>query len=414
MRILVAAERVGPAGGMERYLDVVLPGLVARGATVHVVARELTAAVPAGVTAERVAWADEHDEPDATARAGVAAALARFGPDLVLAQNVMDAGVVEALRGAPRLAYQVHDHRPFCPNGDRVYPRSGRNCTAPLGAPCALHALLDGCAYGPRPRTLALIRRRERLRDAMAAADVTVVASAYVGERALASGIPAAKIAEIPPPLPDEAYADFAPSEASTSQPRHAAPGLATSTSALTAASTSPPTVLFAGRMVPQKGLLSLVRALARIAPQRRPALRAYGDGPERVLAVREAAVRGVALEAPGAATAARVREGIDRTALLAFPSLWAEPFGLMGIEAFARGRPVVAYDGGGVPAWLVHNANGLAVPTGDEAALAQALEMLAGDDALRERFGARARADAERYRLAPVLGALLASATGG
>ena len=59
MRILVAAERVGPAGGMERYIDVVLPELVSRGATVHVLARELTsapgsaAAVPAGVTAER-------------------------------------------------------------------------------------------------------------------------------------------------------------------------------------------------------------------------------------------------------------------------------------------------------------------------------------------------------------------------
>ncbi len=70
MRILVAAERVGPAGGMERYIDVVLPGLVARGATVHVLARELAwapgsaPAVPAGVTAERVAWSAEHDPPE--------------------------------------------------------------------------------------------------------------------------------------------------------------------------------------------------------------------------------------------------------------------------------------------------------------------------------------------------------------
>ncbi|MDB5070098.1 MAG: hypothetical protein JWM87_1209, partial [Candidatus Eremiobacteraeota bacterium] len=31
MRILVAAERLGHAGGMERYLDIVLPALVARG-----------------------------------------------------------------------------------------------------------------------------------------------------------------------------------------------------------------------------------------------------------------------------------------------------------------------------------------------------------------------------------------------
>ncbi len=170
----------------------------------------------------------------------------------------MDAGVVEALRAAPRLAYQVHDHRPFCPNGDRVYPRSGRNCTAPLGAACALHALLDGCAYGPRPRTLALIRRRERLRDAIAAADRVVVASDYVGARAAASGIPAARIARVPPPLPDDAYADPQPASEPT---RHRA---------VRRADGAP------------EGAASLVRALGRIAPARRPALRALGDGPER------------------------------------------------------------------------------------------------------------------------------------
>ncbi len=302
----------------------------------------------------------------------------------------MDAGVVEALRAAPRLAYQVHDHRPFCPNGDRVYPRSGRNCTAPLGAACALHALLDGCAYGPRPRTLALIAAASRLRDAIAAADVTVVASEYVAERAVASGIPAARIARVPPPLPDDAYADAPP------QP-------------------SDGTVCFAGRMVPQKGLVSLVRALGRIAPERRPLLRAYGDGPQRAPAVREAAARGVAARSAGrSCRAAQVRAGLDAAALVVLPSLWAEPFGMIGIEAFARGRPVVAYDAGGVRSWLDDGRNGLAVTAGDEAALARAIETLLADGALRARLGARARTDAERYRLAPALDALLAAAGGG
>ncbi len=394
MRVLVAAERLGPAGGMERYLEVVLPALAARGATVHVVARAIET-VPAGVTAQPIAWADEHDPPAAAARVAAAATLAAFAPDLVLAQNVMDAGVVEALRAAPRLAYQVHDHRPFCPNGDRVYPRSGRTCTAPLGAPCALHAVLDGCGYGPRLRTAGLIRRRERLRDAVAAADVTVVASDYVAARAAASGIPADRIARVPPPLPDDAYADLRTN----------------ADAARTAASASASrTVFFAGRMVPQKGLLSLVRALGRIAPGRRPPLRAYGDGPERAEALREAALRGVALDAPGAVSAAQVRAGLDAAGVVAVPSRWAEPFGLIGIEAFARGRPVVAYDAGGIRTWLDDGANGLAVAAGDELGLAGAIERLVGDDALRARLGARARADAERYRIARVLDALLAA----
>jgi glycosyltransferase involved in cell wall biosynthesis len=381
MRILVAAERLGHAGGMERYLEIVLPALAARGAKVHVLARAIDA-VPAGVTAERIAWADEHDAPGTTARAAAQRALAAFAPDAAVAHNVMDAGIVEALRAAPRLAYHVHDHRPFCPNGDRVFPRSGRICTEPLGRPCAVHSLTDGCAYGPRRRTLVLIRRRERLRDAIAAADTVVVASRYVGARAEQSGIAPERVVEIPLPLPDDAYA----------------------------ARTAPAArvVVFAGRVVPQKGLASLVRAVARIAPQRRPRVRAFGDGPD-LAAVRDEASRlDVALDAPGAVAQQTIRRAIDEAALVAVPSLWAEPFGYVGIEAFARGRPVVAYDVGGIRSWLDDGRNGLAVPAADESGLSAAIEALLHGGYDYPKLAQRARADAERYRTTPIAAALL------
>jgi glycosyltransferase involved in cell wall biosynthesis len=382
MRILVAAERLGRAGGMERYLDIVLPALAERGATVHVLAREIEA-VPRGVTAETIAWADEHDAPGTVARAAAERALRAFAPDAAVAHNVMDAGIVEALRAAPRLVYHLHDHRPFCPNGDRVFPRSGRICALPLGRPCAVHSLTDGCAYGPRRRTLTLIRRRERLRDAIAAADATVVASRYIAERALQNGIAHERIAEIPLPLPDDAYAgDVAPSRSRT--------------------------VLFAGRVVPQKGLDALVRAVAALEPLRRPPLLALGDGPALRGAREEAARLGVALDAPGAVSPERVRAAIDRAALVALPSLWPEPFGYSAIEAFARGRTVVAHDVGGVRAWLDDGVNGLAVARGDEAALGRAVGALTGDPERRGALERAARASAERFRAGAVVDALL------
>jgi glycosyltransferase involved in cell wall biosynthesis len=387
MRILVAAQRLGHAGGMERYLDIVLPALVARGTVVHAVAREVDAA-PRGVTAERIGWADEHDAPRTTARAAVQRALAAFAPDVAVAHNVMDAGIVEALRAAPRLVYHVHDHRPFCPNGDRVFPRSGRNCTQPLGRPCAVHSLTDGCAYGPRRRTLTLIRRRERLRDAIAAADMTIVASRYVAERALQSAVPPERVVEIPLPLADDAFADHPAHRASRE-------------------------IVFAGRVVPQKGLDSLVRAVARIAPERRPRVHALGDGPALGGVREEAARLGVALDAPGAVPHHTLRTAIDRAALVALPSLWAEPFGYVGIEAFARGRTVVAYDSGGVCTWLDDGNNGVAVRPGDERALGEAIDALLHDAARRNRLAHRARADAERFRVAPVTDALLSAYRG-
>ena len=89
-------------------------------------------------------------------------------------------------------------------------------------------------------------------------------------------------------------------------------------------------------------------------------------------------------------------------------PSLWPEPFGMMGIEAYARGRPVAAYAVGGIPEWI--GDGGIAVRRGDEAALARAIvEVL--DERRWNQFAQAARRLAERYtpeayadRLLPVL----------
>jgi glycosyltransferase involved in cell wall biosynthesis len=391
VRLLIAAERAGSAGGMERYLAIVLPALVARGAEVRVIARECDAAADgSSINIQRIVWAAEREPPDVRAAEATRRAIEAFAPDVAVAHNVMDAGVVEALRSVPRLAYHIHDHRPFCPNGDRVYPRSRINCRAPLGAACVIHALLDGCAYGPRPRTLALIGRRRRLRDAIAKADAAIVTSRYVRDRAVSSGVPAERLVTLPPPLPDDAFA---------TEPR---------------ASQTPPSIAFAGRMVPQKGLLALVRAIATIPSEMRPQLHALGDGPE-LPEVRETAARaGVALAAPGTGTSAEVREAIDAATLTAVPSLWAEPFGYVGIESLARGRAVVAFDTGGIGEWLIDGRNGRAVAAGDEAALARALEELLADGALRGALELRARADAEAYRAAPIVERLLKVYLGG
>jgi glycosyltransferase involved in cell wall biosynthesis len=381
VKLLFAVQRLGEEGGMERFLDIVLPALVARGVELHVIARTIDA-MPTGFSAERVAWADEHDAPDAAAANAVRNVCARFSPDAVIAQNVMDAGVVEALRLAPQLTYHLCDHRPFCPNGDRLFPRTGQICGERLGTACAVHALTDGCAYGPRPRTLALIQQRRRLRDAIAAADRIMVDSSFMFDEALSNGVPQDRLVEIADPLADDDYADC-PAPAS-------------------------PVVAFAGRFVPQKGLVSLVRAIGMIDADHRPKLIAIGDGPERALVVQEAARLGVAIETPGQAGITGVRAAIDAASVVAFPSLWAEPFGRVGIEAFARGRPVVAYDVGGVRSWLDNERNGLVVSRGDETQLGSAIARILNDDALRARLSAQASADAQTRRLAPFLDRLL------
>lgn len=58
-------------------------------------------------------------------------------------------------------------------------------------------------------------------------------------------------------------------------------------------------------------------------------------------------------------------------------PSVFAEPFGLAGLEFHAARLPVIASDTGGIPEWLSDGVNGVLVPPGDPGALAAAMKQL-------------------------------------
>jgi glycosyltransferase involved in cell wall biosynthesis len=64
-------------------------------------------------------------------------------------------------------------------------------------------------------------------------------------------------------------------------------------------------------------------------------------------------------------------------------------------IEAAAAGRPIVASDVPGCREVVQHGENGLLVPPGDPAALADALTLLADNPALRQKMGAAGRVKA-------------------
>jgi glycosyltransferase involved in cell wall biosynthesis len=69
------------------------------------------------------------------------------------------------------------------------------------------------------------------------------------------------------------------------------------------------------------------------------------------------------------------------------FPVRWEEPWGLVPLEAMARGRPVAATGRGGSGEYLRDGENALLFEAGDPAGLARAVARLAEDPALRERL---------------------------
>ena len=90
----------------------------------------------------------------------------------------------------------------------------------------------------------------------------------------------------------------------------------------------------------------------------------------------------------------AAVSELLDRSWALVLPS-FSEGLPRVAIEAFARGRPVIGSTGGGIPDAVRDGENGLLVPVGDDAALAEAIVRFCTDADLRERLAAGARASA-------------------
>lgn len=99
---------------------------------------------------------------------------------------------------------------------------------------------------------------------------------------------------------------------------------------------------LYAGRLAPEKGVDTLLRAWALL--EKPVPLRIAGDGPIRAAleAQRErSTLSNVHFE--GWLSQEELRSAMKRAAFLIFPSEWCEPFGLTIAEAFACGVPVIA-----------------------------------------------------------------------
>lgn len=124
--------------------------------------------------------------------------------------------------------------------------------------------------------------------------------------------------------------------------------------------------LLFVGRMDRLKGGLVLLNALSEIRSLTGCDLQLVfiGDGPERQSweehGVRiQGAKRGIHIEFKGWLEKSQLALEYAGADLLLVPSLWPEPFGLVGIEAGLYGLPAVAFPVGGIPEWLHDNENG-------------------------------------------------------
>ena len=290
----------------------------------------------------------------------------RIRPDVAHVHNTWYAqspAVLWALRrsGVPTVM-TLHNYRLVCANGQLF--RDGAPCEDCVGA-SPWHGVQHGCYRDsivlsvPAAGTIAL---HDRLRTWSRTVDRFVVLSEFAAERLVRGGLPSDRI-------------ELKPNFVADPGPR-ACPAAASAT------------VLYVGRLSPEKGVELLVEAWRELGDGPLELL-VVGDGPLRDRLARRPAAR---LRLAGQLPAAEVRRQMLAARALVLPSVWYEGQPMAVLEALAAGLPVLGSGIGGVPELLAPLGRDWLAGPGDAASWDAALRALADPERV-EVASARARA---------------------
>jgi glycogen synthase len=161
--------------------------------------------------------------------------------------------------------------------------------------------------------------------------------------------------------------------------------------------------LLYAGRVVEQKGVRTAVESLALLPTAARLTIVGDGDRDYRYELERLAERLGVRdrLRFEAARPRAELPDVYRAADAIVFPVWWEEPWGLVPLEAMAMGRPVVATGRGGSGEYLHDRVNALLFEARNARSLAAAVTRLADDPELRDRLRAGGRRTAVEHSAA-------------
>lgn len=377
MRVLIASHNAAHVGGVETYIETIVPALARRGHAVGVWYEE-------GAAAGRAAdpgiprWFN-------ASHSSSFGQLEQWRPDLVFTHGLRSPALeARVLAIAPAIAF-AHSYLGTCVSGTKMHAfPSPVACTRVFGAACLAHYYPRRCGGWSPTTALEMYRRQSARLRLFERYRRILVASRHMADEYGRHGL-AGKVRVVALPVP-----------AITPPTGSPAPG-------------GPRwRLLFLGRLEWTKGADIAVEAAAVAATGLdvpvHLVLAGSGsmDGALRRLADRLAASHPrITYTFEGAIAPDDRFSLLERTDLLLAPSRWPEPFGLVGNEAGSCGVPSVAFAAGGIPEWLTDGVNGRLVAGGPAVPpFARAIADVLADPATRTAMGAAARRVAERYSL--------------
>jgi glycosyltransferase involved in cell wall biosynthesis len=378
MRIVVAHESVGTEGGVETYLRSAIQGLGDRGHQIALVYyRRSEAGSPLRSSAHVTIGVEERGIDS------VLDELHQWRPDVGFSHNMGPLEVDRHLLARWPVVKMLHGYFGTCVSGLKMHAfPSARVCQRTFGPACLALYFPRRCGQLSAGVMVNGYRWASEQRELFSRYAATVVASHHMRDEMARHGVPDDRLKVLPL--------------------------FSTVSSDAVASGGEPDTVLFAGRMTPLKGGHVLIAAAARATRLlgRPVRLVMAGDGPQKEAWRSLASSLGVQLELTGWVAPEDRARVYSRGLLVAVPSLWPEPFGLVGLDAASLGRPAVAFDVGGIREWLTDGLNGRLVeagagPRAGEEGLARAIVSLLGEPAERERMGQHALEVSRRMSVA-------------
>ena len=263
-----------------------------------------------------------------------------------------------------RTVQMVHDHVMCCPRRHKYFAIGNHVCTKAAGWRCYLDAAflkrdpesLTGISYSSIQEKLNEMRRHHSL-------DSIVVASEFMRAELIQNGFSQERVhllhtgvrkqgITFPPPL------------------------------------SSIPTVLFVGQLIREKGVDFLLHALAKIKVPFSAVIVGKGNAEDSLRRLCAELKLIGQVEFRGWVNHEQLANLYAGARVVAIPSRWPEPSGLVGMEAMRHARPVVAFDVGGIPDWLQDGRTGFLVPEQDVRSFSNALLKLIVDQELAQHMG--------------------------
>jgi glycosyltransferase involved in cell wall biosynthesis len=376
VRLLISNDGFQDAGGVQTYLEAIVAGLASRGHDLAMLYLDHVPARPSQGTGHALPhFSVARDGLDATL-----AAVARWQPEICYSNNMRDLRLDSRLLAIAPVIKFMHGYFGTCVSGLKMFGLPvATPCHRQLGAACVALYLPRRCGglnVLKIPGQYRWAREQHALIVRYAA---LVVASAHMRDEYVNNGADARNVHVNPLFV------------SGTPLARERAPDV-------------PPSVVFLGRMTRLKGGDMLVRAIATASARLGTPihLTMLGDGPERAAWERLASHLNVTATFTGWLSGDERWRWIQRATLLAVPSVWPEPFGLVGLEAARLGVPAIAFDVGGIREWLTPGENGYLV-AGDPprpSAFADGLVTALRDPGTLREMGERAPATVRRLSL--------------